>query len=154
VNRSRTIVTALLSVSAVVVLALGVFALAGCNSSATATAKQETAFQRVLRTGEVRCSYIPYPPYCIKEPNTGKLSGVFVDVMEKIGEKLQLKVNWVEEVGWGTIFEGLGSGRHDVFAAGLWESSARAKTSANHCFSTEYVSGCVRTRGGSRRLMT
>jgi polar amino acid transport system substrate-binding protein len=47
--------------------------------------------------------------------------------MEQIGRKLELKVQWVEEVGWGTIFEGLASGRFDVHGSGLWQNSSRGK---------------------------
>ena len=32
-----------------------------------------------------------------------------------------------EEVGWGAIFEGLNSDRHDVFGAGVWRNSTRGK---------------------------
>jgi len=76
---------------------------------------------------KIRCSYASYPPYCIKDPNSGELSGIFVDVLEKIGNKLELDIEWVEEVGWGTIFEGLESGRHDMFGTGLWQNSSRGK---------------------------
>jgi len=90
-------------------------------------AQKEGLYERVLRTGKIRCSYASYPPYCIKDPNSGELSGIFVDVLEKIGNKLELDIEWVEEVGWGTIFEGLESGRHDMFGTGLWQNSSRGK---------------------------
>lgn len=121
---------------ALAMVAIGVIAVAiciispiGCNqqTSKDAIQKQETLYQRVLRTGTIRCSYCAYPPYCIKDPNTGKMSGIFVDVMEEIGRRLELKIEWVEEVGWGTIFEGIESGRYDVHGSGLWENSSRGK---------------------------
>ena len=89
--------------------------------------QQESVYDRVLKTGTIRASYASYPPYCIKDPNTGKLSGIFVEVLEEAGKRLDLKVNWVEEVGWGAIFEGLNSDRHDIFGAGIWRNSSRGK---------------------------
>ncbi len=110
-------------------LGTGILFQSGCNQQAVQPGiqKQETLFQRTLRTGTIRCSYIAYPPYCVKDPNTGKMTGIFVEVMEEIGRKLEMKIDWVEEVGWGTIFEGLDSGRYDVHGSGLWQNSSRGK---------------------------
>jgi polar amino acid transport system substrate-binding protein len=89
--------------------------------------QKESLYERVLSNGKIRASYASYPPYCIVDPNSGELSGIFVEVLEEIGNRLQLEIVWVEEVGWGTIFEGLKSGRHDMFGAGLWQNSSRGK---------------------------
>jgi ABC-type amino acid transport substrate-binding protein len=89
--------------------------------------KDENLLAKVLSTGKIRCSFAAYPPYCIKDPNTGKMSGIFVDSLEEMGKRLGLQIVWVEEVGWGTIFEGLESGRYDIFGAGVWQNSSRAK---------------------------
>ena len=114
-----------------IIFALGTFGLAGCEQNREPQLgdqpKEESVFNRVLRTGKIRASYATYPPYAMKDPNTGNMTGVFVEVLENIGEKLGVRIEWVEEVGWGTIFEGLESGRHDMFGAGLWENSSRAK---------------------------
>ncbi|MFH1373443.1 MAG: ABC transporter substrate-binding protein [bacterium] len=102
----------------------------GCNEQTSQTSEQsnETLYQKVLKAGAIRCSYVAYPPYCIKDPNTGNMTGIFVEVMEEVGRKLELKIEWVEEVGWGTIFEGFESGRYDVHGSGLWQNSSRGKT--------------------------
>jgi ABC-type amino acid transport substrate-binding protein len=81
----------------------------------------------VLRKGEIRAGYVVYPPSLIKDPNTGQLSGIFYDALEEMGKNLGLKINWVEEVGWGTMIEGLKAGRYDIIVTGLWPNSARAK---------------------------
>jgi len=44
-----------------------------------------------------------------------------------MGQKLDLEIDWVEEVGWSSIFEGMDSGRHDIHGAGLWRNAARGK---------------------------
>jgi len=85
---------------------------------------------RVLRTGKIRCSYAIYSSYFRKDPNTGKLSGIFHDVMEEIGKNSGLKIEWVEEVGYVNIFPGLQANRCDVFCGGLWPNASRAKAGA------------------------
>jgi len=114
----------LLALGAVAML---VIPLAGCMRSDTGSAHRETVYERVIRTGTIRASYANYPPYCIKDANTGKLSGIFVDVLEEVSQRLKLKIDWVEEVGFGTIFEGLNSNREDIFGAGVWRNSTRGK---------------------------
>jgi len=119
---------AIVAILAMCFITVGVLSQMGCNQNQRSEREHvESTFERVIRTGKIRCSYASYPPYCIKDPNSGKMSGIFVEVLEKIGDKLEMKIEWVEEVGWGTIFEGLQSGRHDMFGAGLWQNSSRSK---------------------------
>lgn len=88
---------------------------------------KESAFDRVMRTGTLRCAYIVYPPETIKDPNTGMLSGTVVDTTEEIGRQLGWKVEWVTEVGFADMFDGLQTGKYDALCSGLWENPARAK---------------------------
>lgn len=82
--------------------------------------------EKVLKAGEIRVGYVIYPPGMIKDPNTGKLSGIFYDALEEAGRNLNLKINWVEEVGWGTMIEGLKAGRYDMVGSPVWPTSPRA----------------------------
>src|SRR5207253_3108802 len=75
----------------------------------------------------LRAGYIVYPPYIIKDPKTGVLSGIFYDLTMKLAEQLGLKIEWIEEAGYGTIFTSLESGRYDVYAGGVWANSTRSK---------------------------
>lgn len=81
----------------------------------------------ILSSGEIRASYLVYSPYFRRDPNTGELSGIFHDIMEEVGRISKLKINWVEDVGYETIFTGLDAKRYDVFAGGLWPSASRVK---------------------------
>ncbi len=81
----------------------------------------------VLKKGEIRAGYLIYPPYFIKDTETGEFSGIFYDITELIGKKLDLKIEWTEEVGYADIFTGIDSGRYDVFASGIWPGATRAK---------------------------
>jgi ABC-type amino acid transport substrate-binding protein len=88
---------------------------------------QESRLDSILKKGKIRCSYLIYSPYFQKGANTGKLSGIFYEIMQEIGRASDLEIEWVEEVGYESIFTGVNTGRHDVFAGGLWPSASRAR---------------------------
>ncbi len=96
------------------------------NDSVTG-AKKETAYERVMRTGTIRCGYAISPPSLMMDPNTKQLSGVDYDVWEMIGKELGLKIEWTEEAGWGNFIEGLRGGRYDAFCSQLWPDASRSK---------------------------
>jgi ABC-type amino acid transport substrate-binding protein len=53
------------------------------------------------------------------------VSGVFVDLLRQIGTDTGLKVEYTEEVGWGTMIEGLNASRYDVIGSPVWANPAR-----------------------------
>jgi ABC-type amino acid transport substrate-binding protein len=97
------------------------------SATALAPTPEGAAWKRIAESGKIRCAYIPYEPYAIKDPNTKALSGIMVDAVEAIGKKLDLKIDWVEEVGYGTMFEGFETGRYDMLCSGVWQNSTRGK---------------------------
>ncbi|MDB5477939.1 MAG: amino acid transporter substrate-binding protein family, partial [Alphaproteobacteria bacterium] len=90
-------------------------------------AKKESVYDRVMRTGTLRCGYALSQPQMMKDPNTGKLSGVDYDVWEAIGKQLNVKIEWTEEVGWGNFIEGLRTSHYDAFCSNIWADYARTK---------------------------
>lgn len=88
---------------------------------------QSAAVASVLEQGVLRAGYIVYPPYIMKDPNSGELSGIFYDLTNALADQFDLDVEWIEAGGYGTIFSDLDSARYDVFAGGLWANSTRAK---------------------------
>lgn len=90
-------------------------------------AAKETAFERVLRTGTIRCGYGIWYPEMMKDPNTGKLSGYDYDVVNELGKVLKLKVEWVEEINWGAAEQGMVTGRYDIACNSFWAHPPRAK---------------------------
>lgn len=90
-------------------------------------AEAQTVFDRVKKSGVLRCGYINYEPYFIKDPNTGKMSGIFYDLTEEMGRRLSLKIEWTEEVGWGNFIAGLQSGRYDALCSGLSPNAAESR---------------------------
>lgn len=87
----------------------------------------ETALARVTRTGVIRCGYVTWAPYLSIDPQTGAKSGIAYDFMQAIGDEMGVRVDWVEEVGWGNFSEGLATRRYDVMCVPVWESGQRAK---------------------------
>lgn len=92
--------------------------------------EQESVFNRVMRTGVLRCAYYPYAPALIKDPNTGAMSGIFYDVITEAARRLSIKVEWTEEVGYGVIPEGFKTRRYDAFCNTVWPTPERSRAAS------------------------
>lgn len=95
----------------------------------TGASAQEPAFERVMATGTLRCGYFSWDPGFIVDPNTGEKSGIFYDYTTRLGEILNLKIEWVEEVALGEYPAALRSQRIDAFCSAMWPTGARARGS-------------------------
>jgi len=105
----------LMTKALVVLLILG-FALEAIMPLLTTRAPvRQTAFERVSKTKILRCGYFPYEPFVIKDPNTGKLSGVIVDYLNQVGAQHGLTVEWTGEVNIDQVVPALDSGKFDAF---------------------------------------
>lgn len=109
------------------VVAIIISFLAFGSGSKGNVSSSSTVLDNVLSSGVIRAGYLVYPPYIVQDPKTGKLSGVYYDITNAIAEQLGLKVQWVEEAGYGTIGTSLSAGRYDVYA-GIWPNPDRSKT--------------------------
>ncbi len=103
--------------------------LGACSNAATGVSRngEQSIYDRVVKSGKIRCGYLVYPPGCMKDPNSGKLSGIGIDTIELVAKKLGLAVEWTEEVGWGTMLEGFNTGRYDLIPTPVWTNANRAK---------------------------
>ena len=88
---------------------------------------QESAYERVMRTGTIRCGYGLWGNYVKVDPNTREFSGVLVDYMEQMAANLGLKVDWAEEIGWGDAIAALKNKRFDVFCGGMGFNAERGR---------------------------
>ncbi len=95
-------------------------------SSAFAEEK-ETTYDRIMRTGQLRCGYGITTPLIMVDPNTKKISGMAYDIVEEMGKALNLEIVWAEEVPWGSVSVALNSGRIDAMCSTLWASASRGK---------------------------
>jgi len=89
--------------------------------------EKESVYDRVMRTGTIRCGYGIGAPLVSVDANTGKLSGIMVEVMDEIGKSLSLKIEWAEEVGWGELATALQSRRVDAICSTMWASGGRGR---------------------------
>jgi polar amino acid transport system substrate-binding protein len=111
------------------------------NSKTTVVAK-ETAYERILRTGEIRCGYSVWKPDMWIDPISGEKVGIFPDLITEAGKRLGLKIIWQEELGWGSLVESVKSGRVDMACAGYWLNPSRIKNlqpSVSQIYSPMYV---------------
>ena len=95
-------------------IAAGVAGAVG-HSSASPTPRAKDVAERILETRQLQCGYISYAPVLVKDPNTGKLSGLFYDLTERLGELLGLEVQWKAETTYATFTEDMQTGKYDVF---------------------------------------
>lgn len=93
--------------------------------STQAYAGKETAYDRVMQTRTLRCAYGIWEPAVMRNPNTGEMSGIFVDMMEYLGKSLNIKIEWAQEIDWGQIPTALQSNKYDAHCAGMWSSPKR-----------------------------
>lgn len=87
----------------------------------------DMAYDRIMRTGTLRCGYLLSPDAIDKDPNTGKISGIIYDFMEEAGRLLNIKIIWAEELGWATTASAIQSGRVDALCTNFWVNPAESK---------------------------
>jgi ABC-type amino acid transport substrate-binding protein len=95
--------------------------------SGIASELNESAFDRVIRTKTIRCGYFTWAPFLMVDPNSKKMNGIYHDVIEEIGKKLDLTIVWQEETGQANPFEGMKTGRFDIFCGPITPTPARSK---------------------------
>lgn len=111
-------------------LVLTCLTLLTLTSAAIAADQKETAFERIMRTGTIRCGYYVFPPVTYRDDKTGELSGFSVDMMNALAKRASLKVEWVEEVTFGNWVPALQSKRFDAVCTPMWPEIAMAKAAA------------------------
>lgn len=78
------------------ILAVFIF-LAGVPAFAADKAR-ESVYDRVMRTGTLRCGFMLWPPYFDVDPNTGAVKGVGADLYRAVADLLDIKVEYKEIV--------------------------------------------------------
>ncbi len=98
------------------------------KESSQRSSRDETVLERVNRTGVIRCGYVLWPPYLTLDLSTGQKSGIAFDFMAALADEMGLRVEWVEETGWGNFQEGLNTHRYDMMCSPVWVSGLRARS--------------------------
>jgi ABC-type amino acid transport substrate-binding protein len=86
----------------------------------TAAVNGNVAYERIMKTGVLRCGYYPWPPYYLVDPNTQQVSGMGYDVAEKLGKLLDLKIEYVPMSMMGMQVEDLRRGLYDASCFDSW----------------------------------
>lgn len=97
------------------------------STSPSGYTEKESTYERVMRTGTIRCGYALWGNYLQKDPNTGEFSGIIYDYVTTLAHNLSLKIEWTEEVGWGEAVAGLTHNRFDAWCAGMGWNAERAR---------------------------
>ena len=109
------------------------------NPASSAQPVKETAFQRVMRTKILRCGYILWPPYLVKDTATGKLSGFTYDVANALAENTGITIDWAQEAVIGQEVETIDSGRADAICGAQAPVNPMQATRIDHSFPYSYV---------------
>ena len=135
-------------------LTLWIAVAAGCQAPPGPTGRSNgpDLYDRVTSAGVIRAAYVAYPPGSFVDPNTGELSGVFVDLVEASAASLQLEVDWTEQVGWGEMVEGLLSRRFDIVGTPVWANSTRARQDVDFAIPVYYSPIGVYVRADDHRF--
>ena len=79
----------------------------------------------IVSSKEIHLGYVNYPPLMMKDPKTGKLSGVYIDALNAMFESIKIKPVWIEQT-WGTFAAALQSDQIDVFVGAPFATPQRA----------------------------
>lgn len=85
-------------------------------------------YSRVMRSGVLRAAFVEYPP--VMQRVGTAFRGIFCDIIQGFAEKNDLKIEWVEETGYGVVIDGLIDGRFDIFCSATWPTPERHKNAA------------------------
>lgn len=91
-------------------------------SLASYAGENGTVFDRVFKSRTIQCGYIIYEPIVMKDPNTGEMSGLVVDLMNEIAKRAGtgFEVKWTVESSYGTFAEDMKRPNVDLMCATLW----------------------------------
>ncbi len=87
----------------------------------------ESALDRIIRTGVIRCGYYVFPPITYRDVNTNAISGFSVDMMNRLADRAALKVEWVEEVTFGNWVPAMQANRFDMVCTPMWPELTQAR---------------------------
>lgn len=132
----------LIAVTALVVAASALTACSGSSAPAQSSSSSESGSESGADFGLVKDGTLTvategtYRPFSFHGDNgTGDLTGYDVEIIQAVGDKLGLKVEF-QETQWDAIFAGLDAGRFDVIANQVTINDEREKS---YLFSTPYT---------------
>ena len=114
-----------------------VVCLVSAGSLASSRAEQQdTLLQQIKKNGSIRICQAPYPPYNVKNPQTGDWEGLNVDLVKEIATVLSVKIENIDS-SFSTLIPSLLTHKCDLSAAATYVTPARAE---QVLFTTSYAS--------------
>ena len=105
-------------------LVLSALALALAGGAAMAQALPE----RIMTKKQIVIANVPnYPPLEFKDPKTGTLTGLDIDLGNALGKKLGVEIKW-EEISFEQMVSALTTGRADMILSGMSDLPGRRET--------------------------
>ena len=98
--------------------------------------QQDTLLQQIKKNGLIRVCQAPYPPYNVKNPQSGEWEGLNVDIVKEIAAFLSVKIENVDS-SFSTLIPSLLTHKCDLSAAATYVTPARAE---QVLFTTPYAS--------------
>ncbi len=99
-----------------------------CAQDTPPTKEKDSVYDRVMKSGKIRCGYTPYSVGLNHDLKKGGLYGIYKDIIETAAKKLELAVEWTEEIGWGQQIAGLNNGRYDIIASPVSITGPRSRS--------------------------
>jgi ABC-type amino acid transport substrate-binding protein len=96
--------------------------LSGCNARRSPSV---SVVDTIRASKTLHAAYVVYPPFVTKDANTGRLSGYFIDLMQKIADYGKFGVSY-EEATWGSMIAGLDSHHYDIVVSGIFPTIQRS----------------------------
>lgn len=121
----RMWITVALSACVAAFVAIAIISLHGRLENVSESRVSRDRYNAILDKGVIRAGFYVGAPYFTIDPNTKRQGGIFYEIVEGIAKKLNLKVEWTEEVGFGEMAEGLNGNRFDVIGSGVWINASR-----------------------------
>jgi polar amino acid transport system substrate-binding protein len=106
--------------------AIGLLCFGGQNVHATEGWESSPTIKKIKEAGILRVGVAMAAPTAFKDPQSGKLEGIVVQVGEEAAKRLGVKFD-ASETGWDTIIAGLQSNKYDIALAGLFKTPQREK---------------------------
>jgi polar amino acid transport system substrate-binding protein len=97
----------------------------GCNQGGQVAQKKESVLDKVKREKVLKVGYVKYPPYVIHDPKTGKLSGLYIDLIEQVANQMNAKIEY-HETNWGNMIVDINAQKYDIQAAPIFRTIPRA----------------------------
>lgn len=114
-----------IAVIALIVAIAGLFLPVSRERPPAAGSPEASTLHQIMTTQTLRVGYEGYPPYTIKDPSTGKLSGFSVDLAEYLAREAGWKLVWVQ-TSPDTKIPDLQAGRFDVMTEPIFRTIPRA----------------------------